>query len=146
MAPLLSERMRRRSAHLDRLLGERVVAYADLLSASARLAESAMTWAAIPLADLQETYDDAELRRIISRVRVVASKDIYTHLDELSHHAHRFYLMLHEARVQHQKVRDQGDVDTAQTIQQRSNLGGVAVEMATAHKQIEAAIRKELRG
>jgi len=71
---------------------------------------------------------------------------VYARLEELTRHAHRFNLMLHEAKAQHRKVQDQGDVDTTQTIQQRWDLGGVAEKMLKAHKQIEGVIRKELRG
>jgi len=68
LAPFVTGRMSRKSARLDRLTTERIGAYADLLRATARLADNAMTWASLPLADLQET-DDAEMNRIISRVR-----------------------------------------------------------------------------
>ncbi|WP_053204720.1 hypothetical protein [Jiangella muralis] len=47
IAPVLAERMRRKSARQEALMGHQLVAYADLLRATARLAGNATTWAAL---------------------------------------------------------------------------------------------------
>jgi hypothetical protein len=58
---VISERMRRRGAREDRLFETRLTVYADLLKAAAQITDNALTWSAIPLADLDEP-DDAFLR------------------------------------------------------------------------------------
>jgi hypothetical protein len=143
LAPLLAERVRRNSTRAEQLRAERLRVYADLLRVTAVLADNASTWSAIPLADLKET-DDEELDRVFSEARVVASKPVYERLRELSRLATEFNRQLFWAKVQHQKVRDKDQVDDAESIVQRMSLGDVAGKMVRAHKQIEAAIRKEM--
>jgi hypothetical protein len=143
LGPLLAERMRRESARLERLLGRRLDVYADLLRASARLADNSMTWSAIPLADLKET-DDEELDRLVSQVRVVASKDVYQQLQALAGRAHEFNQLLFQAKLHHNRLRDAGKVDDDLSLRQRMSLGSIADEMRKEHKKLEATIRGEL--
>ncbi|MBM4511386.1 hypothetical protein GS425_13010 [Rhodococcus hoagii] len=51
------------------------------MKVTARLADNALTWSAIPPADLKETDSD-ELDAVISRARVVASENVYEHLGD----------------------------------------------------------------
>ncbi len=71
--PALIERMRRESTRIEQVRAQRLAVYADLLKVTARLADNALTWSAIPPADLKETDSD-ELDAVISRARVVASE------------------------------------------------------------------------
>lgn len=143
LAPLATERMRRKSARTDRLLTERIRLYADLLRVTARASDNAMMWSSIPLADLQETDED-ELDRILSLARVVASKKVYTHLTGLWRQASDFNRQLTWARMHHQRVRDQGEVDDVQAIRERMSLGAVAGKLRESFKQLEAVIRSEM--
>jgi hypothetical protein len=97
----------------------------------------------MPLADLKET-DAAELDRIFSQARVVASKKVYKHFNELRRLAIEFNAKLFEARVYHRsRLRaEQGDDATA--IAQRMSLGVVADKMRDSYKQIETAVRNEM--
>lgn len=137
--------MGRKSARLERLGGERLVAYADLLRVTARLADNAMTWSAVPLADLKETDND-ELDRLISRVRVVASKHVYSQLGELTRHAHEFNRQLFAAKLHHQRVQNSDSaVHHGWSIKQRMSLGTLADKMLESHERLEATIRKDLK-
>jgi len=144
LAPVLTERMRRKGVRQEQLMGQCLDVYADLLRATARLADNAMTWSAIPLADLKETDDD-ELDRLMGRVRVVASEQVHDRFKALTKQLHEFNRLLLEARPHHQRVRDAGEVDDTTSIKQRTTLGGVADKIVESHKQLEKAIRDEMQ-
>lgn len=143
VAPWLAERMRRESARREQIIAARLDIYADLLRVTARLADNAMTWSALPLADLKETDND-ELDRVVARLRVVASHDVHTCLDQVSRLAGQFNRRLYEAKIEHQAVRDEGNVDNTTTILHRVGLGEIADSLRAAHKELEAVIRKEI--
>jgi hypothetical protein len=143
LAPILAEWMHRKSTRTEQLRAERLRVYADLLRVTGRVADNAMDWSAIPLADLKETDDD-ELNQVLSQARVVASKKVYTRLGELTRLAGEFNRQLFPARIYHQHVREEGQIDDARSIAQRMSLGGVADKMVQSHKQIEAAVRDEM--
>lgn len=139
LSPVLAERMRRKSALLERLSG----LYADLLGATACFADNAMNWSATPLADLKET-DDQELDRIVNHVRVVGSRKVYQRFEEAKTQIHKFNRLLSHAQDYHNQLRQEGDVDDQTSIQQRMALASVAEEIVKAHKELESIIRKEI--
>lgn len=141
--PLLVERMRRESERRGHLLLRRLDVYADLLRATARLADNAIDWAFQPLAELRET-DDEELNRLVSQVRVVASRSVHEQLTDLTRRMSAFYRVLFPARDHHQRIRDAGQVDDAQSVQLRSALAAAADEIVTLHKRLEATVRDEV--
>jgi hypothetical protein len=143
-SPLLAERMRRESVRREALLNRRLSMYADLLRATARVADNAMAWSSIPLADLKET-DDEDLNRIVSLARVVASDQVYAHLTELSDAAQEFNRLLFSARVYHARLQDEGHVDDSRSIEQRMALGSVADKLQASYKEMERSIRSEVK-
>lgn len=143
LAPILAEWMRRKSTRAEQLRAERLKVYADLLRVTARVADNAMNWSAMPLADLKET-DDEELDQVLSQARVVASKKVYERFNELRRLASEFNRQLFLARLYHQRIRNEGQADDAESIGQRMSLGAVADKMVEAYKQIESAIRNEM--
>ena len=145
LSPFVTERMHRENARRDRLMVHQIEAYADLLRATARLADNAMAWALSPLQDLKET-DNEELDRLISRVRVVASDDVHQQLTELTRHALEFNRLLYFAKLHRTRMDAAGEIDDPTSIQQRMSLGSAADKMIESHKQIEATVRKEMRG
>lgn len=145
LAPVIAEGMRRNSAHITRMTDERIVAYTELLRATAQLADNAKTWTVSPSAELQET-DDAELDRVISHVRVVASDGVHALLDELWTVTHLLRRHLHitrlfEAQIDentHAEVRSQAD-------DARASLAEATDGLSDVHRRLESAIRNELR-
>lgn len=145
LAPIITERMRREGVRQERLLTEGLEVYADLLRVTARLADNAMNWAAMPTAELEET-DDAELDRTVSRVRVVASDEVLGWFLRLRKQVGEFNrLLVGEAQPHHRRVHQQGQADDDGTIRQRMALGELAEAIAESRRQIEAAIRNETR-
>jgi hypothetical protein len=143
LGPALSERMRRKSTRLDRRLERRLDIYADLLSATARFADNAMTWSALPQASLKET-DDQDLDRIVSQIRVVGSKKVHQRFEQLKQKIHKFNRLLFHARDYHDNLRDGGGVDDQTSIKQRMTLASIADEIVKEHKELESLIRKEI--
>lgn len=144
LPPLITEPMRRESNRREQVIAHQLDVYADLLKATARLADNAMTWAATPLADLNETAND-ELDRVISRARVVASKAVYLVLEDLTRNVHKFNrALVMEAQPHHQRVRAEGGADDVTGIQQRMELAGHADQLVADHKRLAAAIRSEI--
>lgn len=144
LAPTLTEWMHRKSDRIEQLRTNRLAVYADLLRVTARVADNAMTWSAIPLADLKESDSD-ELDRLVSQSRVIASDDVYRCFNEFSRQAGEFNRRLFRAKLHHQRVRNAGEIDDTETIRQRMSLGSVADRMTESYKQIEAVIRCEMK-
>jgi hypothetical protein len=141
-APLLAELMRRRSAKKDRQYGARMDVYSDLLEVTARLSDNASTWSAIPLADLKET-DDAQLNRIMARVRTVASEKVKNRMAEISKVVHEFNRLLYYTR-EVQARRNEGNFgDTRETIDTRMQLGALADRLRGLVTQLESDVRRE---
>lgn len=143
VAPWLAERMRRESTRRELIVAARLDTYVDLLRVTARLAGNAGTWSALPLADLSEINTD-ELDRIVARIRVVASQNVYTCLDHIRHLSAQFNGRLYEAKVHHQAIRSEGNADDSTAIQQRMGLAKTADSLGAAHKELESLIRKEI--
>ncbi|NKZ84748.1 hypothetical protein GS982_21480, partial [Rhodococcus hoagii] len=141
--PALIERMRRESTRIEQVRAQRLAVYADLLKVTARLADNALTWSAIPPADLKETDSD-ELDAVISRARVVASENVYEHLGDLARQVQQFYVGLDEARTSQRRLAREGKVDDDTAIRQRMSLGGIADQILVAHKRITDAVRNEM--
>lgn len=98
LAPLLSERMRRRSVRQERLLAERMGVYADLLRAAARIAENSKRWASDPGLELQMT-DDEELNIMQARLQVVGSKKVHKEYESFFVSVQLFNFKLAQARL-----------------------------------------------
>lgn len=135
--PWLAERIRRESVRKEQIIAARLDIYADLLIVTARLADNAMTWSALPFADLKETDND-ELDRVVARLRVVASQDVHTRLDQVSRLAGPFNRRLYEAKVEHQAVRAEGNVDDTTTILQRVGLGKSLIPCAPRTRSLKS--------
>jgi hypothetical protein len=145
LAPLFGERMRRKSVRTEQLAAQRLVVYADLLTATARIVDNANEWSALPLADMKET-EAGELDRLGGRVRVVASKAVYEDFKKLSSTTQKFnrFLFL-EVRPHHQRIRAEGKVDDERSIQQRMRLGDIAHKIGESHQELEKKIREEMK-
>jgi hypothetical protein len=110
---------------------------------TARVGDNVMNWSVFPLSDQKET-DAEDMDRIISQARVVAGNEVYQRLNELTKVTGDFYRQLFPARLHHQRVREEGKVDDGESIALRVSLAGVAERIAQSHKEIEAAIRREM--
>ena len=141
---MVSEWMRRKSTRLDRLHEQQLNTYVDTLQATARFADNAREWSAIPLADLQEA-DDEELNRLVSRLRVVGSKKVYKQFSELTRQLHLFNRALSHAQDHHSSLRESSVVDNQTSIQQRMALADIADQIVGQHKKIERIVRDEMR-
>lgn len=125
LAPLLHEVVRRRSVRDHEVLVRRMDTYADLLQATARFADNAQTWSAIPLADLEETEDE-KLNRLLSEVRVHGSKAVYASTKRLSSALQEFNRRLWHARAQEVRMREAQEVDDVGSIRARMDAGKIA--------------------
>jgi len=143
-APLATERMRRKSVRTEQLSAQRLAVYADLLRATALVVENAMTWSALPLADLKETNED-ELNRLVSQTRVVASKKVYNTCKQLLGHAATFNRELSEAKSYHRRIHDSGQVDDARSLRQRMSLASIATSLRESEKRLEDAARRDMK-
>lgn len=143
LTPLLAERMRRESARREQLGTARLETYAELLRVTDRLVGNAKTWSAIPLADLEE-IDNAELERLVARLRVVASDGVYKRLDQIISLAGQFNRALADAKSTHQALRDAGSAADSTATHQRVQLAGIADSLSEVHKELETVIRKEI--
>jgi len=137
--------MRRESVRKERVLTQRLAVYSELLEATARLADNAITLSYEPLFDVKKT-DDAVLDRLISQTRVVASDAVYKHVTDLSSHMQNFNrILVLEAKPVHQILRAEGKVDDVSSQRLRLRLVDVADKVVALHKEIESTIRRELR-
>jgi hypothetical protein len=141
---MLTEQVRRRSSKQDRLLAARLELYTDLLEVAARLADNAMTWSALPSADLVET-DNERLDRILARVRLLARDDVRSRMAQFSKVVHEFNPQLYHARDVERLAQAEGAVGSAEAIRARMRLGDLADQLRALHHQLEAAVRKEVR-
>lgn len=142
-APLLAERLRHRTLRADRLHAARVETYADLLEAAARVTENARTWAAVPLADLNE-HASADLDRMLARVRVISSKRVYDEFTGWRMFVARFHQELFQARVVHHRVQEAGEQDRGETIAARLELADLSAALIEKFQVLESAIRAEI--
>jgi hypothetical protein len=103
-------------------------------------------WARHPTAELLRATDDEEFDRLFGRVRVVAGEGVRKELDKFDTVAHRFNSLLGDARgyLEYRGAEPRSPFDQAAR-EFRTVLGEQAAEMVKVHRQIEAAIRKELR-
>ncbi len=142
-APLVSERMRRKSVHAEQLLAQRLVVYADLLRAFAHFTDNAAEWSSIPLADLEE-LESGELDRLMSQMRVVATKKVFDCANVFSKTAEEFSRSLFTTRLHLQAIRNQGIVDNQESIQQRMALAAMSGKLRETYRKLLAVIRKEM--
>jgi hypothetical protein len=143
LSPVVAERMRRSGARQEQLRAARMELYAELLEVTARLADNAMTWAALPRAELQET-EDARLDRILARVRTLASKDVRNHMAEISTVMHDFNRQLFAARDLERMAEKAGGTDSVPALQARSKLASLAERARGLHLQLEKDVRRDV--
>ena len=143
LSPVLAEKMRRSGARQEQLRAARLELYAELLEVTARLADNAMTWSALPRADLKETQN-ARLDRIIARVRTLGSDEVRNHVAELSRTAQEFNRRLYGARDLERIAESEGAVDSAAGIQARMQLGGLADRLRDLHHTLEEDVRRDV--
>ncbi|MGW5880231.1 hypothetical protein ACWFMI_27160 [Nocardiopsis terrae] len=146
LSPLLAERSRRKSVHLEQLRERRLALYSDLLRITARIAENAETCSAIPSAEPEET-DQAEIERVVSQAAVLASSEVDELLREFSREANVFFRDLvlvvkpHHERLRRGEGPPSGE---ATAIEQRMALGEKASRLREGHKALRARIRIEM--
>ncbi|WP_199036728.1 hypothetical protein [Glycomyces salinus] len=143
-APIISERMRRKSTRRELLLNRRIDTYAALLRVGATIRDNAMTWSAIPLADLQEEEDE-ELNRILSEIRVVASLEVFNLAKKLLSTVQAFNrTLVSEARPARREAERQGHGDSEPAIRARMRLADSATEIDQIYRDLMSAIRNDM--
>jgi len=142
-SPMLAERMKRRSARGDRQHDRRLTLYADLMQATAKIADNARSWSAMPLAELDEP-EDSFLDRMFAQVRVVASDQVRDQTLRFQGSAGAFNRRLLNVRALHRRVYEAGDGDSGEAIQSRFQLGGLADEVVDDFKRLESTVRREM--
>lgn len=143
LAPLLTGWLRHRHARAERLLDARIEVYADLIGAAATTADNALTWSAIPLANLPEPDDD-HLNQVFARLRVVASQEVYKAAMDFKRDVSAFHHALRSARIHAARVREDGEIDDVRSIGTRMDAGEVADVVAVGFRRIEDAVRREV--
>lgn len=148
LAPILSERMRRRSVRDEQLSAQRLVVYADLLRISARFVDNTQARAEFPLEELAETAPE-ELDRVFSQVRVIASPRVHKHVRDLEGAVHAFNRLLADARLHHRRLREaadrgEGSGQDSKAVTQRISLGDAAEAVRDAYRRLEEAMRQEV--
>ncbi|MGC9536533.1 hypothetical protein [Streptomyces sp. UG1] len=128
--PFVAERMRRTSHRAELVWDRRITAYADLLRVGARAVDNAREWAVFPDADLEESDPD-ELNRLFSQIRVIARSDVHDK-------AMAFFSAVQGFNTHLVRVR-MGQKD------QQAPMAAAADAARDTYKQMEAAIRKEVR-
>ena len=142
-SPVVAERMRRSGARQDQLRVARLELYAEVLEVTARLADNAVTWSALPGADLTEV-EDARLDRIVARVRTLASSDVRSHMTEMSSVINDFNRRLFAARNLERVAHEAGAVDSVPAAQARSQLADLADRLRTLFNQLEEDVRRDV--
>ena len=147
VSPWVTERLRSKNARRDQLVKLRLAIYAELLRATAALAATATTRAPHPAGD-QEGIGGYELDCLVSQAQVVAGKDVYQQLDELSHLTDSFNQHLVRAGSRpvfpHRQHLHDGAVHDPLRLQHRRTLTDIAGSIAVAHGKIQDAIRHEM--
>lgn len=143
LAPLVLERMRRESARREHLLRHRLDVYAGLLEVTARLADNAMEWSSIPLAQLKET-DEEKLDTLMARVHVLGSPEVFALVKATRKATGEFNRRLMFARLHAARVEDEGQVDDAKSMGSRMSAGEMADAIRGLHLRLESTIRAEL--
>ncbi|MFE0130184.1 hypothetical protein ACFWY6_01080 [Streptomyces sp. NPDC059037] len=145
LAPIVVERMRRKSVRLEQLTGQRLAVYADLLRVTARIVDNADFWSSVPVADLEQA-DPNELDRVMSQVQVVASKDVQEAVKGFSSTVHEFNRKLDLiVRPYHEKLVGGEAVDSELAIRQRMDLGTLADAIRSGYKEVEKKVRSDLK-
>ncbi len=143
IAPLVAGRVQRKAAKEDRVYAERVAVYVDLLEVVGHLADNAMTWSAVPLAELSEP-DTERLRAVYARVRVVGSDRVFAASKKVSELSGDFMRDLWPARLRHHHDLSEG-VGSGEAVQLRFALGRIADEFQSAVQDLETAVRREMK-
>lgn len=145
LGPFIAEKMRRKSERDGRLLERRLDLYADMVRVAAKFADNVEIWGAAPLADLPD-FDEDELNRIVSRIRVVGSDEMKAHVLDLMSCATDFYRpLVMEVRPHAEQLRKEGKADDTESIQQRMALADVATRAREVFRKIEATARADWR-
>lgn len=142
--PLIVERVRRTTAHRDHIRDRRLNVYAGVLTATTSISENLMTWAARPLADLDDPAR-ADLDRMLSELRVVGSDAIYEQFSAFSPLVDKFHRNLMLARHDQALVGREGNVDDERSMRARMNLADLADAARECHVELEQLIRHEVR-
>lgn len=142
--PLILERMRRTTAHRDRVGDRRLNVYAEVLKATTSISENLMTWAGLPLADLDDPAR-ADLDKMLGELRVVGSDAIYEQFSAFSPLVEKFHRNLMLARHDQALVRREGHGDDEKSIRARMNLAELADAARECHVELEQLIRHEVR-
>lgn len=143
LGPLVLERMRRESTRREHLTRLRAEVYADLLLITAIVADNAVTWSAVPRAELTETPDE-ELNRVMARVRTLGSDRIYPLVELFTNTAHEFNRRLFRSRLEHERA-DRAQVhEDQQTMVARMSTGEIADELRRQYKPLLDEVRAEV--
>jgi uncharacterized protein YceK len=140
--PLIVERVRRTTAHRDHIRDRRLDVYAGVLAATTSISENLTTWAARPLADLDDPAR-ADLDRLLGELRVVGSDAIYEQFSAFSPLVDKFHRNLMLAR--HDQALVGRDVDDERSMRARMNLADLADAARECHAELEQLIRHEVR-
>ncbi len=145
LAPLLTEKMRRKSVRDEHLIVNRLDVYADLLRVITRFVDNASMRASFPLAEVAE-YDDEELNRIVAKARIAASDEVTSLVQQFMTLANNFNrTLVVDVMAHHTQLRKEGKVDDQDAARQRLILSGGADEARELFLRIEAAMRADMR-
>ncbi|MFB7610384.1 hypothetical protein [Streptomyces gardneri] len=144
VAPLLAERMRRKSVLQEWSRNQRLAVYAELLTVTARIVDETRLLASLPLSELKAP--DEGLDRLAGQVRALASDATYERFGKLSKEAQQFArVLVTEVRPHQQQIQGAGHVDDTRSIQNRMRLSDMAERIADLHDKLEKQIRNEMK-
>lgn len=143
LAAVLTEKLRQDATRRDRLFAERLEVYADLLQAAGRVSDNAQTWSSVPLADLRETPDDF-LDRMLARLSVVASEEVYDLFGTWKTDVNAFNRLLWDARMAHRAAEHTDSPETPRTILSRLRAGEKADAVTAGFVELRRLIRREM--
>lgn len=146
VAPVIAEKMGRRSARINQILSQRMDAYTDLLRIAAEKVDNARAWASLPLVDLGET-DDLELDNIISRIRVVASEPVHKRTASFNTKVQSFNRRLVSvAQPAQRRAEGGGGAGSDVVTRERVALAEIAEGIAADYWELQRLIRSEIAG
>jgi hypothetical protein len=144
LGPWIGGKAQRSALREDRLLDSKLVAYSDLLETARQYRDDAHLYAAVPSLDLKPPDPD-RLRANAAQVRVVGSDKIVALADEVAALMNNYWRGLFDAIEAKQRAQREGHADTDEAIRARLALADIAQAITEVVKELEAAIRAEMK-
>ena len=148
-APFAGEIARRKSARKERLLDQRLEAYADVLRVGHRFVHNAIALAALHDVTTIKEPDDDSMNHLVGHVKLVASKDVAKHFKTFTEQVGRFHVAVLMAKINHRAIASRNAEDNSALEGKRSvdrvDLGRKVDAIRTTYDELEAAIRRDVR-